>query len=166
MPNFSVNGFNVGTDFSATLQDNFGDLFPLDSLGLLTEFDSESMDRELEVIPISGGGVPVFQTIWAGVRGRIMYARTNGSLANVVTGLMSAYHDAGIIPQFSMASAVLNRDGSIDEYLHTGLQLSRSRFGNYRSEKEVDQQVEIRAGRMIVTGPNANILANLVGLIG
>ena len=68
MTNFVLNGFKIGTDVAVTMQDNLGDIFPLASLGLLTEFDSESLDRELEVVPITMGGVPLFMTIWAGAR--------------------------------------------------------------------------------------------------
>ena len=158
---FTVQGFNVGTDFSAMLMDNFGDIFPLSQFGLVMDFESESLDRELEVVPISDGGVPLFQTIWAGVRGRISFTRQNGQLQQMISDLMGAYHDFGVIPEFEIAAAVVNRDGSVDEYLYHAVQLSRPHFGDYRAEKEVTMRLEFRASRMVVTGSAVSVLLNL-----
>lgn len=159
---FNINGFNVGTDFSATVLSNIGITFPLDNFGLLMEADMESMDREIDVVPISGGGVPVFQTIWAGLRGRFMFTRQNGNLQQAIADLMAAYHGAGIIPNFTVMCSVLNRDGSIDEYILTGVQFSKPRFGNFRSEKEVDMQIEFRASLMVTTGSAATFLGSVL----
>lgn len=154
-------GFNVGTDAAVVIADAFGDVFPAEALGLLMEFDSESTDRELEAVPISQGGIPVFQTIWAGGRGRMMFTRANGAMSNLVSTLMQAYYNSGLISQFTLSLAVLNRDGSIDDYLYTGVQLSRPRLGNFRSEKEVDMQIEFRWAQLILTASPAPALPAL-----
>jgi hypothetical protein len=156
---FFINGFNVGTDFVASMTDNFGDAFPLDAFGLMTEFESESLDRELEVVPINRGGVPMFQTIWAGMRGRMGFVRSNANLSSLMIDLMRSYHRFGVIPIFTLQAAVLNRDGSLDEYLYDGVQLSRPRIGNFRAEKEVDQAIEFRASTISRTGAGAPFLA-------
>lgn len=166
MAGFVLNGFSIGTDFSATMLDNFGDIFPLDSLGFLMEFDSESMDREIEVVPISQGGVPIFMTIWAGVRGRMMFTRTNGNFQNLIMDLMNAYFSNGVTPVFTIQATILNRDGSFDEMQYSGVQLSKPRFGNYRAEKEVDQQVEFRASLATRTGAAAPFLTNITAGLG
>lgn len=158
---FIFQGFNVGTDFAASVVDNFGDFFPLEALGPLMEFESESMDRELECVPISQGGVPIFQTVWAGMRGRMTFARANAALSSMVIDLMQAYHKFGVIPRFTIAAQVLNRDGSLDEYVYTGVQFGRPRFGNFRSEKEVDTAMEFRASRVLRTGAAVPFLAGV-----
>lgn len=157
----TISGFNIGTDLSVVISDQFGDIFPAELLGHVMEFDSESEDTELKIVPITNGGVPVYQTIWSGVRGRIMFTRTNGALTNMVIALMSAYHDAGLIPSFSITGTVMNRDGSIDEYMWTGVQWVRPRFGNFRATKEVDEQLEFRASRIIGTGSFTSLLSGL-----
>lgn len=162
MQSVFINGFNVGTDFSATMVNNFGDIFPLEELGNLTEFESESLDKELEVTPISNGGVPIFQTIWGGVRGSIGFARANANLESMVMDLMSAYHDAGVIPQFTLSAAVLNRDGLVDTYTLTGMQLSKPKFGSYTGLKEVDQRIEFRASRMKKSGFGSGFLTGIL----
>lgn len=162
----SIQGFNVGTDASFVVADNFGDYFPLELLGPVMDFESEALDRELEVVPISNGGVPEFQTVWAGVRGRITYTRVNGQFQQIVADLMSAYFDFGIIPIFTIGGAVLNRDGSIDEYLYTGVQFSRPRLGDYRAEREVTMGLEFRASRMFVTGPSVPVLLGVPNIGG
>lgn len=160
-----VNGFNIGTDCSVVISDSFGDLFPAEALGHLIEFEAETMDHELEVVPITLGGAPIFQTIWAGARGRMSFARYNGVLTQFILSLMAAYHELGIIPQFSITENVLNRDGTVDEYLFTGVQFNKPRFGNFRAQKEVDQTIEFRASRMIGVGAITPLLANLPVLL-
>lgn len=152
MANFSLAGFNIGTDVSITVLDNYGDVFPLDSLGLLMELDSESLDKELDVVPISDGGVPLFMTIPAGWRGRMMFTRTNGNFQQMFTEIFNAYFANGVIPIFSLQGSILNRDGSIDEFLFSGVQFSKPRLGNFRAEKEVDMQMEFRASTLSGTG--------------
>jgi hypothetical protein len=161
MTGFIINGFNVGTDVSFSVQDNFGDAFPLDALGLLMEADMKSMDKKLDVTPISNGGVPLFLTIWAGVSGSFSFTRTDGSMQNMIMDLMDAYFSSGIIPIFSMQASVLNRDQSIDEYQLSGLQWNDPSFGNFRAEKEVDQKIEFRASLLTRTGGAAPFLTQL-----
>jgi hypothetical protein len=156
-----INGFNVGTDASLVISDQYGDLFPAESLGHLIDFESETIDHELEVIPITLGGVPIFQTIWAGAQGKMSFARYNGGLTNMILALSQAYFTQGIIPQFSITLNILNRDGSIDEYLFQGVQWNRPRFGNFRAQKEVDQSIDFKASQMIVMGGATSFLANL-----
>lgn len=159
---FLTNGFNIGTDISLTITNNYGDILPLDFLGLVMEFDSESLDRELDVVPISDGGVPLFMTIPAGWRGRMMFTRTNGRFQEFWAEIFNAYHQNGIIPIWTLIASVLNRDGGIDDYLYSGAQFSKPRPGNYRSEKEVDMQMEFRASLMTSTGVVVPVLPLLL----
>ena len=156
-----LNGFNIGTDLSATVTNDFGDNFTLEALGLLTEFEVESLDKELEVMPISQGGVPVFQTVWSGWRGRLGFARADFSLQQMAIDMQDAYFNNGVITQFSMFVSVLNRNGSIDEYQLTGVQFSKPKPGNFRAEKEVDMTMEFKASRMSGTGPAGAFLQGL-----
>lgn len=157
----TINGFSIGTDISISISDQFGDLFPAESLGHVMEFDSESEDVELKIIPITNGGIPVYQTIWSGVRGRLMFTRTNGALSSMIIGLMTAYHEAGLIVNFGITGTVMNRDATTDEYMWVGVQWVRPRFGNFRATKEVDEQLEFRAQRLISTGGATPFLGNL-----
>ncbi len=157
----SINAFNIGTDVSLVLADQFGDIIPAESLGHIMEFDSESEDTEIKIVPLTGGGVPIYQTIWSGIRGHLMYTRNTGAFSRMVIDLMSAYHDAGLIPQFSITETVLNRDGTTDEYMYLGVQFVRPRFGNFRAVKEVDERIEFRASRLIGTGGLAPFLTGL-----
>ena len=145
-------GFNIGVDASVTIADDVGDVFPAEALSHITEFDSESEDTELKVTPISGGGVPIHMTIWNGVRGRMMFARVSGAFQAMIVELMDMYYDEGQVPFFTVYVDVMNRDGTIDEYVYTGVQFTRPRFGNYRATKEVDMQLEFRAARCSLAG--------------
>jgi hypothetical protein len=157
----TVAGFNIGTDAAVSISDQYGDIFPASSLGHIMEFDAESEDTEIKIVPLTGGGVPIYQTIWSGVRGHLMFTRNTGALTLMIIELMNAYHDSGIIPQFSMTLTVLNRDGTTDEYLFSGVQWIRPRFGNFRATKEVDERLEFRASRITATGGLSALLSEL-----
>jgi hypothetical protein len=160
----SINGttsYNVGTDASLAVTDDQGDAFPINALGHMLDFDSEADDTELKIVPITNGGKPLFQTVWAGGHGRITFARYNGNLQAMILQLMSAYHNIGLIPQFSLALAVLNRDGSVDEYLYTGVQWNKPKFGNFRALKEVDQMLDFSWSDCTLTGGASLFLPNV-----
>lgn len=155
-----INGFNVGTDVSFVLQDQFGDVLSAAMLGHLTEFDSESEDVPIKITPITNGGIPIYQTIWNGVRGHMRFSRVNGTFQQIFSDLMSVYFVSGVIPQMTMQAKVRNRDGSVDSYMFVGLQMTRPRFGNFVSTREVDMRVEFRASTMVsLTGVGAALTA-------
>jgi hypothetical protein len=156
-----LNGYNVGADISLTISDAYGDVFPAEALSHLTEFDAESEDVEVKVTPISLGGVPIYQTIWYGIRGHMTFARVNGSFESMIISLMNGYYDQGLIPFFTISQTVRNRDGTLDEYMFMGCQWVRPRFGNFRATKEVDMAVEFRAQRVVGTGALAPFLGGL-----
>lgn len=154
-------GYNIGVDLSVACSDDQGDSFPLQALGHVMDFDSDADDTEIKIVPISNGGKPLFQTVWAGGHGRIMFTRVNGNLQNMILQLMAAYHGIGLIPQFSLATAILNRDGSVDEYLYSGVQWNKPRFGNYKALKEVDQALDFSWSDCVMTGGASLFLPNI-----
>lgn len=162
----NLQGFNVGTDSTITISDQFGDVFPADLLGHVMDWEMESEDTELKIVPISNGGVPIYQTIPGGYRGKCSLTRVNGNLQAMVAELWNAYHADGIITQLSISQNVLNRDGTIDEYLWSNVQIAKPRFGMFRHEKEVDMSFDIRASLLTVAGGTAAFLTGLGAIAG
>jgi hypothetical protein len=161
LQNVSIQGFNVGTDVSFTILSNYGDLLTPAIMGYLTDFESSSRTIKLSVNPITTGGVPVHQTIWNGGSGTMAFARTGPNISAVMIELSDAYHDGGLIPQFSISANVRNRDSSVDAYLYTGVQFDDPRHGDFRATKEVDQRFTFRFGRLTGTGPLSAIMSAL-----
>jgi hypothetical protein len=161
MASFNLSGFNVGTDVSVTISDIYGDVFPADLLGHLMEFDSEAEDTELKIIPITNGGRPIYQTIPGGHSGNMMFTRVNGNFQAMVNELYNAYHDVGLITQLSITANVLNRDGTVDEYLWSNAQLKKPRFGNFHATKEVDMRLGFSASVLTITGGASAFLTGL-----
>lgn len=157
----NLQGFNIGTDASVTVTDSYGDSFPIDELGLMMNFESDYDDAEIKVVPITGGGIPIFQTTWAGGHGMIGFTRRNGNLEQMVLELVAAYHRLGLIPQFTLMTNVLNRDGSIDETIYTGVQWNKPKFGRYAALKEVDQGLGFSFGLATRVGGVTPFLAGL-----
>src|ERR1700678_421222 len=114
-----IQGFNCGTDSRFAVSDNLGDVFMDSDMGYLEDFESQARSQMLTVTPITTGGIPVHQCIWNGGSGRLSYTRFGPSFQQLFMGLMAPYYGTGVIPQFSLAQSVRNRDGSIDEYLFT-----------------------------------------------
>lgn len=157
-------GFNIGTDASIVCSDSQGDVFPIEALGHLMDFDTEADDTPIKITPISRGGKPVIQTVWNGGHGRFMFTRVTGNLERMVLDLMAAYHDSGIIPQFAVSVSILNRDGTVDEYLYTGVQFTKPKLGNYKAMKEVDQGLDFLWSDCVATGASQPFLTNLAAL--
>lgn len=157
----TITGFNVGTDTRLAIQDQYGDVFTDSMLGHLMSFDSESEDTDLKITPITTGGVPIYQTIWNGMTGSLTFTRCNGAFQSMFMTLMSSYFNSGLISQFSMSQSVQNRDGSIDEYLFSGVQFSKPKFGSFKSVKEVDMRMNFKASQCQAIGTLSAFLSGL-----
>ena len=148
---FVINGFNVGQDISISIQDDTGVVVDSSQLGHLMEIDATMEDTELRVIPISNNGLPLFDTLYHGWSGRMTFTRMNGALDNLLTALENNFFNTGRRQKFTLNCTILNRDGSVDQYVFTQVTLSRGGFGNFRADKEVDQVFSFRAQNLINT---------------
>jgi hypothetical protein len=157
----TVNGFNIGTDCSVTFSDNYGDSFTAQDLGHLMDVETAATDTAVKITPITGGGVPIFQTVWDGGTGRLTFSRVNTNLQQMILDLMSAYFSSGIIPVFSMMMNVLDRNGTVDEYLYSGLQFTKPNFGNFAALKEVNQMVDLVWAQCVATGGGLPFLSGV-----
>lgn len=157
-----INGFNVGTDVSFAISDQFGDVIPAGLMGHLIEFESQSNDKSIEVIPITTGGIPIYQTVWSGITGDMRFARVNGYYQQAFSDLMDLYFASGVIAQMVLQARVRNRDGSVDTYVYTGFQFSKPRFGAFHATREVDLRVSWMASTMVSASGGAAALAGLV----
>lgn len=160
-PNVVIQGFNVGSDVSFAIMDQYGDVFSEDMLGLMTQFDLRSVDVKMKVTPISNGGVPVLQTIPNGLRGTMTFVRTGAAFSMLYMDLSQGYFTAGVITQLQIMMNIRNRNGTVDEYQVTGAQLSDWDFGDFRGTKEVDCKLSIEAAQMYGSGTLATFLNNL-----
>lgn len=159
--NVVLQGFNVGSDVSFAIMDQYGDVFSEDMLGLMTQFDIRSVDVKMKVTPISNGGVPVNQVIPNGLRGTMTFVRTGPAFSQLYMDLSQGYFTAGVITQMYIMMNVRNRNGTVDEYQLDGVQLSDWDFGDFRGTKEVDCKMSIEASQMYGSGSLATFLNNL-----
>ncbi len=160
----TIQGYNVGTDVSFAIMDQFGDVFSEDMMGLMTQFNLRSVDVKLKVTPINNGGVPVLQTLPNGLRGQMSFVRVRSIVQPTVLGPSERIVERGHHRQFYVAMNVRNRDSSVDKYVVSGLQFSDWDFGDFRGTKEVDLRLSIEAAQMQGSGTLATILNNLPGV--
>lgn len=157
----TIQGFSVGSDVSFAIMDQYGDVFSENMLGLMTQFDIRSTDIKMKVTPISQGGVPVHQVIPNGLRGTMTFVRVGPAFSQLYIDLSQGYFTSGLISQLAIMMNIRNRNGTVDEYQITGVQLSDWDFGDFRGTKEVDCKLSIEASQMYGSGTLATFLNNL-----
>jgi hypothetical protein len=158
MAGFVLNGFNIGQDISVQFQSDGGvagglggGTFTADNLGHLMNFSAEIIDKEIDVIPISNLGRPLYDTVYHGWRGKLTFTRVNGQLTNLLADLMNKFFNSGTRVHFNISVTVLNRDGTTDRVNFTQCSLSKGTFGDFKADKEVDQSFSFRAQNMTST---------------
>lgn len=161
---FQLNGYNLGTDVSMTLQHvESGVVLPAALLGHLMEFQFDQEDQVIRVVPITNGGKPLYNVVYMGWRGHAMFTRVNGALTAILAATEKDYFDNGHLNHFNMLATVLNRDSTVDQYMFTAGVLSRHQGGNFRADKEVDQRIEFNFQRMALTAGYAALLPIAAG---
>lgn len=162
MAGFSVNNsFNIGTDFSATISDDYGDTFPISDLGDLTDVDLTFDMHQLKVTPITNGGIPIYQSIPNGLSGNMTFVRVNGNITSMFTALYQAFYGEGLLPHFTLSIDVLNHGGQVDSYILPGLVFHNPDFGNFSGIQEVSQKLSFSAPTIQSTTNLASILAGI-----
>lgn len=161
---FLINGFNIGQDMSLTFQDDFGDNFPADLLGHMTDFEATEDDKLVTVVPITNGGRRLDARIPFGYTGRITFSRVNGNFTNLFVTLNQMFYTSGRIPYFTLFANVLNRDGTINQYMFRQVQFQKAGVGNFRADKEVDMSVDFVAQDMLQADGLGGLLTKLANL--
>ena len=171
MAGLVLNGFNIGQDISVSFQsDNgvpgsSGQSFSASALGHLMSFDAEVIDKEVDVYPISNGGIPLYDMMYMGWRGKMQFTRVNGNLTGIFIALQTQFFSSGTRVHFAITATVQNRDGTTDQAMFTQCSLSKGKFGDFKANKEVEQDFAFRAQTCVGTGSVANILASTTPLI-
>lgn len=161
----TINGFSIGTDLSATLSDEYGDVFPAGDLGHLRSIDLNFDMETLKIQPITRGGRPLYLSIPSGLTGNMRFTRFNGSITSIFTNLYNAFYTAGLLPKWTLSMKVANRDGTTDSYLVTGMVLARPSFGTFEDIREVDQALEFMGETVLSTSNLASIVPALTAAV-
>ena len=153
------NAFNIGTDVSGVISD-VSNLVTrnLDELGHIEEIEARAAQHDIKITPISRGGIPLFQTLWAGGNGHIKYTRVFGAISYIWVALMNNYYFLHKLPNFTITSTVLNRDASVDEYLFSGVVLTAPTWGTAKGDKQMDQELHFNFQNCTIVSPNAPVL--------
>ncbi len=150
------NAFSIGTDLSCSLTDPVAGINRnLDEFGHLEEFRATAIDKEIEIVPISRGGVHLYRTLWAGAEIEIKWSKVYGALQYFWAALQNNYFDLHSFTSFLANASVLNRDGTIDEFNFTACEPSKPNFGDFAGTKPVDNTLKLRCGRFSMLGANA-----------
>lgn len=152
------NDFNIGKDISGFLADDAGNVRQFADIGHMLELRLEIEDRLIEVIPITGGGVPLKETIWRGGILHLRYTRARGNLEYMALTAMQNFFFRDARPNFSATYFITNKDGSIDRVVFIGGKITRPDLGRFSGEKDVEQGISLSFTQGRIFGPNAPIL--------
>lgn len=157
----TINSFNVGSNLSVQISDDFGDIFSADQLGHLTDFDATSEATVITIRPITNGGKVIHRRIPGGWIGRLMFERYSGAMINLIAGLDALFYATGLDPAFAIGCVILNPDGSTDKYTFTQVKFNRESFGNFRGNSNVPQSLPFNAQELIIPNNATTLLAAL-----
>jgi hypothetical protein len=160
----TVNGFNIGTNITVTISDQFGDVFNAGDLGHLQEIGANFDMEMLKISPITRGGKPMYLAIPSGLSGTMRFTRFNGALTSMFTQLYQLYYNNGILPKFTITVSVINPDSTTDQYIFTGVVFSRPGFGDFQNIREVDQGFSWNAENCVSTSNLSSIVPALAAL--
>lgn len=161
MSTLFANGFNIGTDISGAISDSYGDVIPFENMGNLMSIDLTFDMHQLKVTPITNGGKPIYLSVPNGLSGSMDFTRFNGSMTSMFTALYEAFYGGGLLPHFSIMLAVLNRSGTVDEYIIPELVFDTPDFGKFTGIEDVTQSLKFSAPTVIATGGAQTLLAAL-----
>ncbi len=163
MANFTANStFNIGTDASILISDQYGDIFSAADLGDLMTINVNFDLHLLKVVPITNGGIPLYKAIPNGLTGHMDFVRNDGSITSIFTSLYNAFYTAGVTPSFSITITVLNHQGTSDEYIIPSAVFHAPTFGEFSGITEVRQKIEFSGPTILSTSMVlSNILAGL-----
>jgi len=166
MATMNINGYNIGTDISLTMSNDFGDQFTAVSLGHLMRVEATMDFEQLKVTPITGGGLPLYEAVPNGASGTMEFTRYNGGMTAVFANLMNAFYNQGILPHWNIEVNVMNRDMTVDAYNFQGAVFSRPQFGNFDGIRETTQTLEFAFNRIAMPANVTSLIPALQGLIG
>lgn len=134
-----TNDHNVGQHLSATMRTRSGQLIPLEDLGHVMKITAKGKSKKRSFTPISRGGKTITRNIPQGWDGEVQFVRMNGNLTDMFATIEQNFYDSGEDFVFDLACAVINPDGSTNQYLFGECSLNDPDFGDWEGNKEVEQ---------------------------
>ena len=139
------NAFNVGTDLSASIfNPATGSNRNLDEFGQLEEFRGRSLSTQIEVSPISRGGVKLYRTLYGGAELDLKWAKVYGALQYFWAALQNNYFNLHLFTSFTIAASCINRDGTVDEFQFTGCEAAGQDLGDFMGTKAVNNELKFK----------------------
>lgn len=133
------NGVSVGSDARFDIMTPSGLL----SLPTLENFQSKKIDQRSKVRPLNAPAIPlVFDDGW---EGSFEVARMDGTVDDFFSTLEAARLAGANVQSGTIHQTVTNPDGSVSQYMFTGVQLVYEDAGSFEAIKEVRQKVGFMA---------------------
>lgn len=151
-----LDAFNIGQDVNVIIADDKGNQNNLSDFGHWLELSVEADTHLIDIRPASRSGIPIRQMIPQGFHGRVRFARVNGSIGRLWLQQMLNWYNLHQLSKFTMEIAILNRDGTVDEYACSGITFDKPSLLDARGDKEVEQSLEFFGANIIqANGPAA-----------
>jgi hypothetical protein len=148
------NDFNIGKDVSGRIFDDTGVSRNLAEIGHLLMFGVELKDSIVKTRPISNGGINLFETLWEGCDIHLRFTRARGNIEYITMQAMANFFALDLRPNYSISWSILDRNGTVDTFLATGLKLTSPNLGSFSGDKDVEQELRFTGQQGQWVGPN------------
>lgn len=150
------NAFTVGTDQSTSITNiRTGSNRNLDEFGHLEEFRARSLSTQIEITPISRGGVRLFRTLYGGAELDMKWSKVYSAMQYFWAALQNNYFNLHLFDSFNFATSVVNRDGTVDEFLFMNCDVYGEDFGDFVGTKAVNNEMKAKCGQFQMVSANA-----------
>ena len=132
-------GISVGSDARFDILTPTGAL----SLPTLLSFDAKKITHKTKINPLNG--LPINLQFNDGWEGSFDVARADGTLDDYFAAMEAAQYAGANIAAGTIHQTITNPDGTVSQYMFTGVQLYYDDAGSYKALADVTQRVSFLA---------------------
>lgn len=138
-----INGFSIGKDVTLNINDQNGNL----TFGLITNFTAKPDVVDKKVTGLDGlARHLIFHNGWSG---SFELERQNGALDDYWSLLETNYYMGVNQQSATIIETITEVDGSISQYLYTGVIFKLEEAGEWKGEDSVKQKLSFLASRRL-----------------
>lgn len=139
----SVFQFNTGVDTTLTIITQNGPL----TVSILTSFDAKQMTTSLRSKDINGTNY--FAEVPMGWESSFRVDKASDDIDAFFAALESDYYSGNTITGGTISQIVSNPDGSVSEYMFTGVAFKYDNAGDWAGDKKVEQQFSAKSDKRL-----------------
>jgi hypothetical protein len=134
---------SIGHDVTVTIFDTTTQ--SIVSFPARTGFSAEPITKQINSEPLNGE--PIFAEAPNGWKGQLDFDRTDPSIDIYFDNFEAAYWNGGNPLSGTITQTIQEKDGSVTQFVFTGVAMKLAQAGQWKSAEKVSQKVDWSAGR-------------------